>query len=160
MELIFGNTKDLCGFITAFHAQKTSLNKYVTSPQPDVDYPKFIIKFLKTMKYRNLNQFSPMYVPQQFYQVQPQMQQQMPMMQPGMGFGQQPVFYSMPMGGVMPNPRMAMQTSQMSQGPVFRNGYDIVNRRGEFKKLSKPNRQEILKNILVGKLKLSKIPEL
>lgn len=127
-----------------------------------MDYPKFIIKFLKTMKYRNLNQFSPVYVPQQFYQVAPQMQmaQQVPMMQPGMAYAQQPVFYSVPVGGMMQNPRLAMQAPQAQQGPSFRTGHDIVNRRGEFKKLSKPNRQEILKTILVGKLRLSKIPEL
>ena len=155
LELIFNNPKDLSSFIKAFQKQKTTLNKYITSPEPSIDYPKFIIKFLKSMKYKNLNQFN-MYLPQQFYYMQPQMQQMgqpMPMMNQAY---QQPN----PMMLGMTNNKPIYRGPQNLSFMAFRNINDVINRKDEFSKLAKQNRQEILKAILIGKLKMSKNSEL
>lgn len=114
------------------------------------------------MKYKKHNQYNPMYMPQQYFQMQPQMvqQQQIQMIPQAYVYAQQQGYYQAPIGGSIPNPRIAMQASPMPPAMNFRHAYDIINRKGEFKKLSKPDRQEILKNMLVAKLKTNKNSEL
>lgn len=139
-----------------------------------VDYPKFIIKFLKAMKHRSLNQYNPMYVKQPYYQMAPgmppYMQGQVPdmrppvdMVQPGYMYAQQPVMYPMQMMPgmqAMQNPRISLQAQPIPPAMNFRNAYDVINKKIEFKKLPKPTRQEILKSILVAKLRGNKNPEM
>jgi len=114
------------------------------------------------MKYKSMNQFNPMYMPQQIYQTgpnHPQMRQQVQMMPQPFSYPQGQNFYPVPMMGGIQNTRVTLQAAPM---PVmnFRSGHDINKRKEEFKKLPKQNRQEILKGILIGKLKTNKNPEL
>ena len=159
LEIVFGTVKELCRFVTAFSAQKTALNQHVSST-PRVEYPKFIIKFLKSKKTgANFNN-NPQYAPyQQFYGMQqPQyVQYGAPMFygQPNMVYPPQAQTYQ----NQYYNNRQASNYANQ-QPPAFNTAEDVLKRKAEFKKLDKQVRQETLRALLLEKLKKSANPAL
>ena len=47
VELVIGSTKAIAEFLTELNKGTTPLNKYVTSPNPRLDFPPFIIGYIK-----------------------------------------------------------------------------------------------------------------
>lgn len=90
MELLFKNPKSVSDFVAEFQKDNTILNKYLTG-KPKIDFPPFIINFLKKSKWGKPERqgpkgpggfrqggFNPKYANQGMYN--PQMMQQMAMM--------------------------------------------------------------------------------